>query len=75
MKKFHTKSQVDMLKEHFDNGYSISRVTAIAQFGILNLPARITDLRQKGYPVAVEMRMCEGTPYAKYYNKNLYKAK
>lgn len=75
MKKFHTKSQVDMLKEHFDNGHSISRVTAIAQFGILNLPARITDLRQKGYPVAVEMRMCEGTHYAKYYNKNLYKAK
>ena len=75
MKKFHTKSQVDMLKEHFDNGHSISRVTAIAQFGILNLPARITDLRQKGYPVAVEMRMCEGTLYAKYYNKNLYKAK
>lgn len=75
MKKFHTKSQVDMLKEHFDNGHSISRITAIAQFGILNLPARITDLRKKGYPVVTEMRVCEGALYAKYFHKNLYKNK
>ena len=69
MKRFHMLSQRGILKEHLSAGHSISRVTAMAQFGILNLPARISELRKEGFKIETEMRVCEGNTYAKYFHK------
>jgi len=56
------------LKEHG----SISRREAFEEYGIANLPARITDLRKQGYniethDIKITNRYGEKTSFARYF--------
>ena len=44
-------SQNQLLKNYFDSGKTITRREAILNLGIANLTARLSDLRQQGYPL------------------------
>jgi len=48
-------SQRDRLIEHFDSGKTLTRVDAWRKLGILEAPARISELRSHGYPIVTEM--------------------
>lgn len=48
-------SQRDRLVEHFDSGKTLTRLDAWRKLGILEAPARISELRGAGYPIVTEM--------------------
>ena len=47
--------QVDMLREHFDCGGSLTVAEALERYGVYALSQRCTDLRREGYPVDSRM--------------------
>lgn len=51
----------------FHEKRSITRLGALTGLGIANLTARITDLRDAGYPVATDIKVdMRGKEYASY---------
>lgn len=47
----HTDSQRERLKQHFDSGRSVTRLTAFIDLGICELSSRIGELEKTGYPI------------------------
>jgi hypothetical protein len=48
-------SQKTRLLEWLKRGYSISRLEGWEKLGILELPARVCELRQEGYDIQTQM--------------------
>lgn len=44
-------SQKQRLREHFDKGYTITRLQAFNTLGIAELSSRIIELERDGYPI------------------------
>lgn len=48
-------SQKDRIKSYLDSGLTLTRLNAWSELGILECPARISELRSEGYPVSTKM--------------------
>jgi len=71
MKLREAKSQIELLKEHFDNEDSISNIEAQAVYKIRALPRRISDLKECGYVFRHEWkRDLTGQRYMRYFVLN-----
>jgi len=65
-----TDSQNALIKDWLLNGYSITQLEALTQFGCFRLAARIADLRDKGLNVVTDMVTLEnGKRVARYFVK------
>ena len=65
-----TDSQNALIKGWLLNGYSITQLEALTQFGCFRLAARISDLRDKGLNVVTDMVTLEnGKRVARYFVK------
>ena len=65
-----TDSQNSLIKGWLLNGYSITQLEALTQFGCFRLAARIADLRDKGLNVVTDMVTLEnGKRVARYFLK------
>jgi hypothetical protein len=65
-----TDSQNALIKGWLLNGYSITQLEALTQFGCFRLAARIADLRDKGLNVQTDMVTLEnGKRVARYFIK------
>ena len=63
-------SQNALIKGWLLNGYSITQLEALTQFGCFRLAARIADLRDKGLNVVTDMVTLEnGKRVARYFVK------
>ena len=47
----HTDPQRQRLRDHFDSGKSVTRLTAFIDLGICELSSRIGELEKSGYPI------------------------
>ena len=54
------KTQLEMLKRHFDAGGRLTVASALSQLGIYALSQRCGDLRREGYPVVSRTVETEG---------------
>ena len=64
-------TQCERILRHLEDFGSISQLEAIAEYGIMRLASRITDLKRQGYPISAKMvkgknRYGEPTHYAVY---------
>jgi hypothetical protein len=65
-----TDSQNALIKGWLLNGYSLTQLEALNQFGCFRLAARIADLRDKGLNVVTDMVTLEnGKRVARYFLK------
>ncbi len=65
-----TDSQNALIKGWLLNGYSLTQLEALNQFGCFRLAARISDLRDKGLNVVTDMVTLEnGKRVARYFVK------
>jgi hypothetical protein len=65
-----TDSQNALIKGWLLNGYSITQLEALNQFGCFRLAARISDLREQSLNVVTEMVTLEnGKRVARYFLK------
>jgi hypothetical protein len=65
-----TDSQNALIKGWLLNGYAITQLEALTQFGCFRLAARIADLRDKGLNVVTDMVTLEnGKRVARYFVK------
>jgi hypothetical protein len=48
-------SQRERLIAFFDSGKTLTRLTAWSELGILEAPARISELRSSNYPIVTKM--------------------
>jgi hypothetical protein len=63
-------SQNALIKGWLLNGYAITQLEALTQFGCFRLAARIADLRDKGLNVVTDMVTLEnGKRVARYFVK------
>jgi hypothetical protein len=62
-------SQNALIKGWLLNGYSLTQLEALNQFGCLRLAARIADLRDKGLNVVTDMVTENGKRFARYFLK------
>lgn len=63
-------TQLEMLRQHFDNGGTLTVAQALTQFGIFALSQRGTDLRKEGYPLASRMiETPSGKRVAEYFKR------
>jgi hypothetical protein len=66
-----TDSQNALIKGWLLNGYSITQLEALTQFGCFRLAARIADLRDKGLKVETKMVTLEnGKRIARYFSSD-----
>lgn len=64
-------SQKALIKEWLLNGYSLTQLEALTQFGCFRLAARIADLRDKGLNVVTDMiTLDNGKRVARYILKS-----
>jgi hypothetical protein len=65
-----TDSQNALIKGWLLNGYTITQLEALNQFGCFRLAARIADLRDKGLNVVTDMvTLDNGKRVARYFLK------
>ena len=65
-----TDSQNALIKGWLLNGYSLTQLEALTQFGCFRLAARIADLRDKGLNVVTDMvTLDNGKRVARYFVK------
>ncbi len=50
-----TPTQHERILDHLEQGLTINRLQGWSYLGILELPARISELKKKGYPIKTEM--------------------
>jgi hypothetical protein len=63
-------SQNALIKGWLLNGYSLTQLEALTQFGCFRLAARIADLRDKGLNICTDMVTLEnGKRVARYFLK------
>lgn len=61
------KSQLGLILDHLLSGKTITRVVAASLYRVASLSRRITDLRERGYPISVRMKQDHtGRMYAEY---------
>jgi hypothetical protein len=65
------QTQCERILRHLEDFGSISQLEAIAEYGIMRLASRITDLKRQGYIISAKMvkgknRYGEPTHYAVY---------
>ena len=66
-----TDSQNALIKGWLLNGYSLTQLEALNQFGCFRLAARISDLRDKGLNVVTDMiTLDNGKRVARYFLKH-----
>ena len=61
-----TMTQCDQVIDFLRSGHSLTRLEAMVNMGIGNLPARIKELRCEGYGIETRMVERNGKPYARY---------
>ena len=64
-------SQCEKILRHLEDYGSITSLEAMNEYGIMRLASRVTDLKNKGYPITREMvrgvnRYGEATSFARY---------
>ncbi len=65
-------TQQERVMHYLENGYKLDRMSALNDLGVVELPARITELRQKGIPIqkrnkTVNTRFAGATTVKEYY--------
>ena len=63
-----SKSQTDLILEWMLAGHTITPLEALHKFGSLRLPARIADIRKRGYLVYSEFVTTIGGEKVKQYH-------
>ena len=60
--------QCKLILNHLKKGHSITQRSALLDFGVMALPRRIADLRERGYRIKSEMEKntLTGQRYARY---------
>lgn len=60
--------QCELILAHLRKGHSITQRSALMDFGVMALPRRIKDLRERGYPITseIETNKLTGQRYARY---------
>lgn len=48
-------SQKDRIRKYLDAGHTLTRLNAWDVLGVLEAPARCTELRAQGYPIITKM--------------------
>jgi hypothetical protein len=48
-------SQKERIRTYLDSGKTLTRLNAWSELGILECPARLSELRYEGYPVRTKM--------------------
>lgn len=48
-------SQKDRIRAYLDEGLTLNRLEGWEKLGILELPARLSEMRSEGYPVTTKM--------------------
>lgn len=48
--------QKQRILDHLKSGKTLTRLNSWSELGVIEAPARITELRQEGYPINTEMR-------------------
>lgn len=69
------ESQIQLLKNHFDKGRSITQLQASIQLGCGRLASRINDLIREGYPIGSEFITVQKSNGKKARVKRYYKSK
>lgn len=61
-------SQVTMLRRILSEGHTVTQRSALLDYGIMALPRRIADLKERGFPVSTTMRRnpTTGQRFAEY---------
>lgn len=62
-------SQTAQIQAHLDQGKSITAIEALDLYKCFRLAARISDLKDKNYPVAKQMIQLENGKYVAEYFK------
>ena len=62
-----SQSQESMILDHMLRGHSITGMEALKMCGCWRLPARISDIKKKGFPVHGEMIVTESGKKVKRY--------
>ena len=50
-------SQGDRILEHLQSGMKLNRLNAWSALGVIECPARISELRSKGHQIITEMKV------------------
>lgn len=60
--------QCTLLINHLKNGWSLTQRSALMDFGVMALPRRIADLKERGYRILsqLEVNKLTGQRYARY---------
>lgn len=60
--------QCQMIINHLKKGHTITQRSALLDYGIMSLPRRITDLKEKGFNIVsvMEHNKLTGQRYARY---------
>ncbi|MFA7168909.1 MAG: helix-turn-helix domain-containing protein [Sphaerochaetaceae bacterium] len=61
-------TQCSLILNHLRKGHSITQRSALMDFGVMALPRRIADLKEKGYRIktVMEHNKLTGQRYARY---------
>lgn len=64
-------SQNTTILNHLRDGNKLTRLGAMVHFGIQNITARITELREQGHPIRTRIKEDpRGQQYAEYFFEN-----
>ena len=59
-------SQTQLIKQHLEDGHSITAIMALSMFNCFRLAARIADLRQSGMDISTRTVKANGKTFASY---------
>lgn len=59
-------SQIELIKQHLEKGYSITPIEALEQYGCFRLGARIYDLKKDGFSIRTDIRQNGKKRFAEY---------
>jgi hypothetical protein len=63
----HMATKIQLIKDHFRSGRSLTQLEAIGLYGAFRLAARVKELRDRGWNITTDMREDpNGNPYACY---------
>lgn len=60
------ETQCKLIIEHMEKNGSLTPLQALEYFGCMRLPARICDLRKKGYIIETDIIHQNGKHFARY---------
>ena len=59
-------SQTSLIKQHLEDGHSITPIDALNLFGCFRLSARIHDIKQQGLDIITKKITSNGKTFASY---------